>query len=85
MFNKNFTNTIIFCNGLTPETAELILEKGVYDLVGFGKAYLANPDLEKRIEKNAPLNQPDFKALYGGAGKEGFTDYPTLEEQLKNA
>ncbi len=82
---KNFINTLIFCNGLTPETAELTLEKGVYDLVGFGKAYLANPDLEKRIEKGAPLNQPDFKTLYAGAGKEGFTDYPTLEEQLKNA
>ncbi|HKC68647.1 MAG TPA: alkene reductase [Bacteroidia bacterium] len=82
---KNFTNTIIFCNGLTPETAELILAKGVYDLVGFGKAYLANPDLEKRIEKNAPLNQPDFKTLYAGAGKEGFTNYPTIEEQLNKS
>ena len=73
----NFTGTTILCGGLTPETAELSLTKGFADLLAFGRAYLANPDLDKRIEKDAPLNQPDYKTLYT-PGKEGLTDYPTL-------
>ncbi|MCW3083486.1 MAG: 12-oxophytodienoate reductase [Bacteroidetes bacterium] len=80
VIRENFNGTIILCNGLTPETAEIALTKGFADLVAFGKSYLANPDLDKRIEKDAPLNQPDMKTLYSGS-KEGFTDYPTLENE----
>lgn len=48
-----FCNTIIFCNGLTPESAEEMLQDGAADLVAFGRGFLANPDFAGRIEKNA--------------------------------
>ncbi len=83
VIRENFAGTIILCNGLTPETAELALHKGFADLVAFGRSYLANPDFDKRIAKDAPLNQPDIKTFYSG-GKEGFTDYPMLENELEN-
>lgn len=76
---SNFDGTIILCNGLTPETAEAALNNGFADLVAFGRSYLANPDLDKRIEINATLNQPDFSTLYT-PGAKGITDYPTLDQ-----
>lgn len=75
---SNFTNTIILCNGLTAETGEKALNAGFADLIGFGRAFLANPDLITRIEKNAPLNEADPTTFFGLDGV-GYTDYPTLE------
>ncbi|MBE7940988.1 MULTISPECIES: alkene reductase [Ramlibacter] len=63
-------------NGYTPEMAEQALEHGA-DLVAFGKAYIANPDLVERLRAKAPLNTPDTATFYGG-GARGYTDYPTL-------
>jgi N-ethylmaleimide reductase len=73
----NFNNTIILCNGLTPETAEAALHAGFADLVAFGRAFLANPDLAIRIATGAALNQPDYNTLYT-PGPVGYTDYPSL-------
>jgi len=73
----SFKGTIILCNGLTPETAEQALHAGFADLVAFGRAFLANPDLEKRIAANAPLHQPDYNTLYT-PGPVGYTDYLSL-------
>lgn len=73
----NFSNTLILCNGITPETAETVLQKGFADIVAFGRSFLANPDLVDRIEMHAPLNPIDPTTLYT-PGEKGYTDYPVL-------
>lgn len=73
----NFSNIIILCNGLTPETAEVRLGEGFSDLIAFGRNFLANPDLVKRIEIGAELNQPDYNTLYT-PGEKGYTNYPVM-------
>lgn len=72
-----FKGTIILCNGLTPETGEAALNGGFADLIAFGRAFLANPDLDKRIAEKADLNQPDYNTLYT-PGPVGYTDYASL-------
>lgn len=74
---SNFTNTIIQCNGFTPETAETALDKGFADLAAFARSFLANPDLVKRIETGAALNEVDYSTAYT-PGAKGYTDYATL-------
>ncbi|WP_460982613.1 oxidoreductase [Spirosoma fluminis] len=76
---KAFFNTLIYCNGLTAETAEAKLQEGSADLVAFGRSFLSNPDFMRRIEKNSPLNEVDYITLYT-PGAQGYTDYPVLEE-----
>lgn len=71
----SFQNTIIYCNGFTPETAEEALAKGTADIIAFGRSFLANPDLDKRIAEKKPLNQPDPTTFYT-PGAKGYTDYP---------
>ena len=63
-------------NGYDEALAEAAIESGA-DLVAFGKAFIANPDLVHRLRLSAPLNTPDKATFYGG-GAEGYTDYPTL-------
>ncbi|MEN3930981.1 alkene reductase [Microvirga sp. W0021] len=49
------------------------------DMVAFGRAFIANPDLVERLRIDAPLNELHRETLYGG-GAEGYTDYPTLAQ-----
>jgi N-ethylmaleimide reductase len=74
---NGYEGTIILCNGLTPESGEAALHAGFADLVAFGRAFLANPDLAVRIETGAELNQADYSTLYT-PGAEGYTDYAVL-------
>ena len=59
--------------------ANALLESGGADAVAFGKAFIANPDLPRRLALGAPLNTPDPNTFYGGA-EPGYTDYPALGE-----
>lgn len=58
--------------------AERWLARGA-DLIVFGRGFLANPDFVQRLATDAPLNEPDPSAFYGGTEK-GYTDYPTLAQ-----
>jgi len=42
---------------------EAILEKGDADLVTFGRYFISNPDLPKRIKLGLPLNAYDHKTF----------------------
>jgi len=53
------------------------LARGTADLVAFGKAYMANPDLVLRFKLDALLNVANSQTYYDG-GVEGYTDYPVL-------
>ncbi len=66
-------------NGYTGELAEAAVAEGRADAVAFGRAFIANPDLVRRLQDKAPLNKPDQATFYGG-GEHGYTDYPTLDE-----
>jgi N-ethylmaleimide reductase len=70
-----FSNAIILTGGYSPESAEKELESELADLIGFGRLYIANPDLPERIQRGLPLSQPDFSTLYT-PGEKGYIDYP---------
>lgn len=74
-----FNNTLIYCNGLTVESAEEKLQNGSADLVAFGRSYLANPDFTERAAQGAALNEVDYQTLYT-PGEQGYTDYPVLNQ-----
>jgi len=63
-------------NGYDKPLAEEALKEGD-DLVAFGKPFISNPDLVRRLREGAPLNQWDKNTFYGG-GEAGYIDYPAL-------
>ncbi|MDB5467905.1 MAG: alkene reductase [Phenylobacterium sp.] len=66
-------------NGYDRAMALEAIASGRADLVSFGRAFIANPDLVRRLREEAPLNELLGRdTLYGG-GAHGYTDYPTLD------
>jgi len=63
-------------NGYDKPLADEAVKEGD-DLVAFGKPFIANPDLVRRLRENATLNEVDKATMYGGGAK-GYTDYPAL-------
>ena len=74
---ENFKNTLILSGGYDRQRAEADLVSGAANLIAFGKAFLANPDLVTRLEKGAELNSPHMDTFYT-ADEKGYTDYPAL-------
>lgn len=64
-------------NGYDRAMAIQAVQGGQADLVAFGKPFISNPDLVRRLRENAPLSPGDKATFYGG-GARGYTDYPTL-------
>lgn len=73
-----FPGPLIVAGGYGREHAENILAKGGADLVAFGEAFIANPDLPQRWRTDASLNAADKSTFYTTDAK-GYTDYPSLE------
>ncbi|HLZ97705.1 MAG TPA: alkene reductase, partial [Steroidobacteraceae bacterium] len=74
-----FKGPIIAAGGFNGASAEAILQAGDADLVAFGRDFIANPDLPRRLRLGLPLNAYDRDTFYGG-GVRGYTDYPFHEQ-----
>lgn len=80
---KAFKGTFIVAGGCNKEEEEVI-RNGSADLVAFGRLFLANPDLPKRFELDAALNEYDRSTFYTQDPVIGYTDYPFLEMSWKS-
>jgi N-ethylmaleimide reductase len=78
-----FTGTMIAAGGFEPDTAEAAVRNGDADLVAFGRHFLANPDLPKRIKLGLPLNAYDRSTFYTFDAR-GYTDYPFHEQRWES-
>lgn len=74
---RAFKGAWLVNNGYSKELAEQVIADGGADLIAFGRGFIANPDLVRRLREGAPWNELRADKLYGG-GAEGYTDYPTL-------
>jgi N-ethylmaleimide reductase len=72
-----FDGPFILAGGFDKASAEKALEAKQADLIAFGRAFLANPDLVARLRAGASLNAPDMATFYT-PGAKGYTDYPVL-------
>lgn len=76
---KAFKGTFIAAGGYGREEGNRAIADNLADLVAYGRLFLANPDLPKRFELNAPLNKYDRSTFYISDNVVGYTDYPFLE------
>ena len=76
---KIFKGKILAAGGFEPDTAEAIVESGNADAVTFGRYFVSNPDLPRRIEEGLPLNPYDRDTFYTFDAR-GYTDYPFYNE-----
>ena len=79
---QRFGGVLIANESFTRDSAQQVIAAGEADAVSFGKDYIANPDLVRRLQLNAALNPYDANSFYGYGLSDptlGYTDYPCLE------
>jgi N-ethylmaleimide reductase len=84
LVRRKYRGKLMLAGGFERETAEDWLRQGYADLIAFGRKFIANPDLPRRLRERAPLNRDDPTTYYGGSDR-GYTDYPTLAQERGEA
>ena len=77
LVHRNYRGQLIINDGYDFESGQRAIAEEVGDLVSYGRAYIANPDLVERFKQGAPLAKMDVRTLYT-PGAEGLIDYPAL-------
>ena len=72
-----FDGPLIVNDSYKREEAIEVVESGLAAAVSFGRGFIGNPDLARRLELGAPIARFDPGALYT-PGPKGFVDYPSL-------
>jgi N-ethylmaleimide reductase len=73
-YRKIYKGNVIANVGFDLERASRVLSENLVDLVAFGRAFIANPDLTTRFRKGLQIDQSNPATHYGG-GAVGYTDY----------
>ncbi|MCL1143799.1 alkene reductase [Shewanella gaetbuli] len=73
-----YKGTLIYAGRYNGDKADNAITDGLADMIGFGRPFVANPDLPERIKHGYPLAEHDATTLFGGGAK-GLTDYPVYQ------
>ncbi len=85
-YRKVFNGPLMGNCGYTQATAEAAVAAGDADLISFGRPYISNPDMVERFANGWPLaEEAPVEVWYTPAGEEGYSDWPTYEEQQSDS
>lgn len=76
-----FSGLLMYAGKYSSARADNVLDNDWGDLIGFGRWFIANPDLPARLLNQWPLNELDASSLYGGTAV-GYSDYPRYQPSL---
>ncbi|MEO0464655.1 MAG: alkene reductase [Pseudomonadota bacterium] len=77
-----YSGALILNSDYGAAEAEADVTSGKCDAVSFGRPYISNPDLDKRIAAGAHFNpNKDVPKSWYFPIPQGYVDYPTLEEE----
>jgi N-ethylmaleimide reductase len=79
LFRPLWRGVLITAGGFTGETAEAAIAEGHADAIAFGRIFISNPDLPRRLQHGFPLTPYNRATFYGGE-EAGYTDYPVYGE-----
>ena len=79
LFRPIWNGVLISAGGFTGEAAEAAISAGHADAIAFGRIFISNPDLPRRLRHGFPLTPYNRKTFYGGE-EAGYTDYPAHDE-----
>ena len=74
-----FDGVMIYAGKYSAEKAAAAVRDGWADMIGFGRPFVANPDLPARIQNGWAWSTHDPDTLFGG-GEKGLTDYPYYDQ-----
>ncbi|HZE55525.1 MAG TPA: alkene reductase [Bradyrhizobium sp.] len=74
LFRPVWRGVLISAGGFTGEAAEAAIADGHADAIAFGRIFISNPDLPRRLQHGFPLTPYNRATFYGGE-ETGYTDY----------
>jgi N-ethylmaleimide reductase len=82
LYRPMWSGTLISAGGFTGETADAAIAAGHADAIAFGRIFISNPDLPRRLQRGYSLTPYNRATFYGGEEK-GYTDYPVHDEMAQ--
>ena len=79
LFRPLWRGKLITAGGFSGEAANAAIAEGHADAIAFGRIYISNPDLPRRLAHGFPLTPYNRATFYGGEAA-GYTDYPEHSE-----
>ncbi|HWL18355.1 MAG TPA: alkene reductase [Bradyrhizobium sp.] len=79
LFRPVWKGVLISAGGFTGEAADAAIAAGHADAIAFGRIFISNPDLPRRLRHGYPLTPYNRATFYGGEEK-GYTDYAVYDE-----
>ena len=79
LFRPIWKGILISAGGFTGASAEAAIAAGHADAVAFGRIFISNPDLPRRLREGFPVTPYNRKTFYGGE-EAGYSDYPVHDE-----
>jgi N-ethylmaleimide reductase len=75
LIRPHFAGDLMLNGAFEAMRARAALAAGIAQAISFGRPFIANPDLPRRLREGVPLAAPDMSTFYGG-GSRGYDDYP---------
>jgi len=79
LFRPLWNGVLIAAGGFSGEAAEAAIAQGHADAIAFGRIFISNPDLPRRLRQGFPITPYNRATFYGG-DVAGYTDYPVYDE-----
>ncbi len=79
VFRPIWRGILISAGGFTGESAEAAIAADHADAIAFGRIFISNPDLPRRLREGFPLTPYNRATFYGGE-EIGYTDYAVYGE-----
>ena len=72
---RAFNGPLVLNSDYDGVKGQATLDSGGADAIAFGRPFIANPDLPRRVAEHIPL-APDVMKTWYSQGAEGYVDYP---------
>lgn len=79
LFRPIWNGKLITAGGFTGGTANAAVAAGHADAIAFGRIFISNPDLPRRLAHGYPLTPYNRATFYSGEAA-GYIDYPAHDE-----
>ncbi|WGR95433.1 alkene reductase [Bradyrhizobium sp. ISRA443] len=79
LYRPMWSSVLVTAGNFIGESAQSAIAEGHADAIAFGRYFISNPDLPRRLQRGYPLTPYNRATFYSGEEK-GYTDYPVHDE-----
>jgi len=82
LYRPMWSGVLVTAGNFVGESAQSAVAEGHADAIAFGRYFISNPDLPRRLQRGYPLTPYNRATFYSGEEK-GYTDYPVHDDMAR--